>query len=289
MARDMVEWIVAPSEKKRLAQYLQDRLGKSYSIKQIKRWIESNRCQRNGVTERFASTALQAGDHIFFDTSSSLEPTQGEVISVDRDLLFYNKPPKITSESLTKSIPNCGPLCLVHRLDKDTSGIIVLARHPLAKRSMEQLFYKREVEKIYIALVNGVPEKDRGTIQSYLAKVGEFEGQAIYGSTKKGLYAETSWRCLAATQQVSLLACYPKTGRTHQIRVHLKELKLPILGDYQYDRQQRAGVRPLRQMLHAWKISFDWEGNKIAYCAKPPQDFLQIASMASLNPLSCLF
>lgn len=279
LVRAMVdkEWIVEPTEaSQRLGSFIHAKLEGKVSAKQVKRWIEENRCRINGKTERFASTQIGKGDRVAFNLPSEAKQKQsGTILFQDDDVLVFNKPPGETSEALLKRLGREYPgIGLVHRLDKDTSGVVIFSLHQQSKKALENLFRHREIFKTYLALVNGQPKDDRGIIQSYLAKLHSYQGQTVYGSVPEdqgGLYAETSWECLKRSKDVSLIACYPKTGRTHQLRVHLKELGTPILGDFQYARDQKSKLRPLRQMLHAWKLKFaDYE-----FTAPPPEDFLQ--------------
>ncbi|MDP1835730.1 MAG: RluA family pseudouridine synthase [Chlamydiales bacterium] len=277
-----LEWIVDGSESnQRLGTFVQTKLEGNQSTKQVKRWIEGNRCQVNGVTERFASRPVKKGDRVSFQVPQEATKTShGSVIFEDDDLVVYNKSAGETSEALIKRLErNHGDLGLVHRLDKDTGGVIVFARNNLTKKRMEDLFRERAVSKTYLALVDGIPSDRKGLIQSYLGKISSYEGQTTYGSVPEahGLYAETAWECLQRGSEAALIACYPKTGRTHQLRVHLKELGTPILGDYQYARGQNTTFRALRQMLHAWKIAFVWNGNPVEFVAPLPDDFLRTA------------
>jgi RluA family pseudouridine synthase len=281
-------WTVTPQEaNQRLGSFITEKLGAGYSSKQTKRWIDANLCEVNGETERFASRKLRAGERVVLHmpAQTNASPARLEVIFQDTDLVVINKPAGITCEALQKG--EAKALHLVHRLDKDTSGILVLARNAKAQQAMELLFRERAVHKTYLALVVGAPKASEGTLQSYLGKVHSFEGQSIYGpvSDGSGKYAETAWRVLARKKGCALIACFPTTGRTHQLRAHLKELGCPILGDYQYARQQQAPVRPTRQMLHAWKISFPLPstGTTLELVAPLPSDFQQTLSLLQIS------
>lgn len=274
-------WTVSPHEAgQRLGTFLADKLDEGYSGKQIKRWIDENQCVVNGQTERFASRKLRGGERIELHLSQTSTDVQVGVVYSDADLLAVSKPPAVTSESLLKHLTQEGTLYLVHRLDKDTSGILLFARTIQTQHALEELFRQRLINKSYLAIVVGAPKESEGVRQSYLGKVRSFDGQTIYGSVGygSGRYAETAWRVLQRSRGCALVLCMPATGRTHQLRVHLKELGCPILGDYQYAREQQAPTRPTRHMLHAWKLAFPHPstGKRMELVAPIPKDFEDI-------------
>ena len=174
--------------------------------------------------------------------------------------MAYNKPSGITSDDV--SISNFlnsiyGKSILLHRLDKDTSGVLLFAKTLSSAKEIEGLFKQRLIKKTYHALVEGNP-KPSGKIENYLGKLKTYQGQTLFGevSKDKGLLAITSWKVEKSYNGVSLLLCSPTTGRTHQIRVHLSEMGHPILGDYQYGRHFSCDYKAKRMMLHASRIQF---------------------------------
>ena len=135
-----------------------------------------------------------------------------------------------------------------HRLDRDTSGCLVLARHPRAHRRLTQLFEGGRVGKTYLAVVDGEPQDDAGRIDAPLRKVSSAaEGWRMIVDPD-GKAAATAWRVLAHDGGRALVEFTPETGRTHQVRVHAAALGHPILGDPVYG----AGAGPMR--LHAAAI-----------------------------------
>ncbi len=159
---------------------------------------------------------------------------------------------------------------IVHRLDKDTSGVIVVARSDAAHRELARQFHDREVEKVYLALVDGVPREAEGTIDLPLDRhPRDRKRRAV---VEGGRPALTRYRVREDLGRFALVECRPRTGRTHQLRVHLKAIGTPILADATYGprrgRDRGAGVftrrdaglggaGPLleRQALHAWRLS----------------------------------
>jgi len=170
---------------------------------------------------------------------------------------------------------------IVHRLDKDTTGCLVIARTDQAHRSLSAQFAGRTVEKVYLALVAGKLRKTIGTIEE---KIGRHpvHRQRMSIAASRGRPAKTDYRVLSSSDEMTLVECRLHSGRTHQIRVHLHHLRHPVLGDKVYG-GRFARYFP-RQMLHAWKLSFrhprteDWR----QFEAPPPQDFHD--AVKSLRP-----
>ncbi len=158
---------------------------------------------------------------------------------------------------------------IVHRIDKETSGILLIAKTPQAFFELQRQFKEREVKKTYLALVHGRMVPEEGEIRAPVGRLPWNSGR--FGILPGGKEAVTRYKVLQVLQgtpllskgvpyEISLVELYPETGRTHQIRVHLKYINHPIVGDYLYagrktSRDDRAHGAP-RVMLHAWKISF---------------------------------
>ena len=139
---------------------------------------------------------------------------------------------------------------LAHRLDQDTSGCLVLGRHPKALRKLGRLFANGSIEKTYIAECAGIPEKLSGTIDGALNKQKTKRGWRMI-IDPEGKPARTTYRVIARAPGHCLIAAQPKTGRTHQIRVHLASIGSPITGD---DRYGAPPVDNTKLKLHAQKI-----------------------------------
>jgi len=167
---------------------------------------------------------------------------------------------------------------VVHRLDKNTSGVMVIAKTQRAFRYFKKLFQKRLVEKAYVAVVRGVVSQDEGTISFPIArsrrsptKQAAYTGSIIPSSARDAL---THYRTVKRYKEVSVLEVSPKTGRMHQIRVHCAAIGHPVLGDTTYGSKRTRGANePKRQLLHAKKISFvDPSGEKKVFLAPLPSD-----------------
>ena len=142
---------------------------------------------------------------------------------------------------------------IVHRIDKETSGCLVVAKNDAAHRELSKQFIARTVEKIYLALVAGKLRNQAGVIENKIGRHPVYR-QRMSVSSPRGRAAKTEYRVLRASEQASLVECKLHSGRTHQIRVHLHHLGNPVLGDKMYG--PRFAKDFPRQMLHAWKLGF---------------------------------
>lgn len=160
---------------------------------------------------------------------------------------------------------------IVHRLDKETSGCLVIAKNDLAHQSLAAQFAERTTEKIYLAVVDGTPRRREGVVEQPIDRHAVNRQKMTIARPGKGREAVTSYRVLLSRDGLSLVECRPRTGRTHQIRVHLKHLGHPIAGDPVYGRRGRFA----RHLLHAWKLSFDHprSGERLSFTAPIPADF----------------
>jgi RluA family pseudouridine synthase len=264
-----MEWIVSPGESgTKLQIFLKNKVGEGVSARQVKKAIESNLCFVNGRAQRFATFTVGNGDIVSFrynlaDTSFGTKPQfeRNRILYEDDFLLIYNKPPAVSSESkefISAMHSYDSKLILLHRLDRDTTGALLFAKTVEMQKKMISLFRKHQVEKSYLALVDGIPTANKGIIENYLGKVHAYEGQVLWGEVPKceGLHAKTIWKGERFGKEAALLLCHPITGRTHQIRVHLNGIGHPILGDFQYGKHFRCKYRTERFLLHASKISF---------------------------------
>lgn len=286
MPTESNKWQVESKDQgKRLVLFLYQHLAPTYSARHIKRLLEQNACQINGHVERFASRPLSLGDTVVLTLPASTESEEAQepwpIIHQDQDLLIVHKPPGSaidTEEGKARLFKEFGEVFLVHRLDKDTSGLLLLARKKEIAKELEALFRTQTIEKGYLAIVDGLIGEDSGEIRNHIGKVHTYQGQSLRGavSPEKGRLAHTLWRTLGRGQGATLVACQPQTGRTHQIRVHMKGMGHPILGDYQYARRFHCALRPTRCMLHASELTFTHPttGQRKRYRAQLPADFL---------------
>jgi tRNA pseudouridine32 synthase / 23S rRNA pseudouridine746 synthase len=169
--------------------------------------------------------------------------------------------------ALQFGLPN--PPALAHRLDKDTSGCLVLGRHRGATARLGELFAAGAVEKIYWAAVVGGPPAESGEIDAPLARRSHDKRSWWMKVDPAGQPSLTLWRVLGAGGGVSFLELRPKTGRTHQLRVHLAHLGCPIVGDGVYGGDRARGV-DARLQLHARHVSVPYHPRKPPVTATAP-------------------
>jgi len=172
---------------------------------------------------------------------------------------------------------------IVHRLDAETSGVLVVARTEAAGEELKRQFKAREVEKIYSAVVYGEPRFDSDWIEEPLGRGRGSERIRVLQPKDGGREAATLYRTLERLGQASYVECEPKTGRTHQIRVHLESIGHPVVGDKLYRgkrvlRMPGARFKVGRHLLHARKLTFTHPdtGKKVSFEAPLPADFLEL-------------
>jgi len=250
----MKTYEVTPEESgQKLLLFLGQKLGSAYSGKRLKQALEAGFCRVNGRPEKFASRLLGTGDRIAIDIQEGVKKaSEPEILFEDFYYLVLNKPIGMPSEKLAD--PHHA---LCHRLDKETSGAILLAKTDEALRRAETLFRQRMVVKEYVAIVDGEPAEE-GLLDNFIGTITRFEGQTLYGVVEphQGQRAITQWKCDEKRGDWSFVRCFPQTGRTHQLRVHMASMGHPILGDKQYGKVYRSSTIPPRLFLHARRLSF---------------------------------
>lgn len=196
----------------------------------------------------------------------------GEALVIDKPAGLAVHPGARTPESLEDYLHHLRfgfkrlPLP-VHRLDRDTSGCLLLARNPKAHKAFQRAFEEKKVGKTYVAVLDGVPEAETGTVDMALGKISTAEEGWRMVADPAGKTAVTHWRVAAVRDGRAILVFTPETGRTHQIRVHAAEgIGLPIAGDPVYG----AGKGPM--LLHALSL-------RVERGAKPP-----VEAIAPLPP-----
>lgn len=285
----MFGWKVTQTESgMKLGAFLRLKFQNYYSAKQLKRAIEHNLCQVNQRIERHASIQVATGDIIQCDqkqldaflANEMVNLEERRVLFEDSSFVAYDKPAGLASdrEGMEKLLRQKDPhLRLIHRLDRDTTGVLLFAKNEDILEQMIALFREYRVRKTYQALVDGIVSHPSGLIDNFLAPRYRYQGQTLWGSSKQGSHARTEWIREKRGNHCTLLSCYPITGVTHQIRVHMSEMRHPILGDYQYAREFDCHYKPLRPLLHALKIQFPHPrtGAKIEIESPLPKDFKQ--------------
>lgn len=171
---------------------------------------------------------------------------------------------------------------IVHRLDKDTSGLIIIAKNDKAHLELTNMFQNKEIKKIYLAIVKGKLNKKKGRIVTQIGRDrNDRKKMAVLDSLTQGKNAITNFRVIDQNERFSLVKVDIETGRTHQIRVHMKYMGYPILGDAVYGRVDSEK----RQMLHAYKLEFlhPITKEKMEIIAELPDDFKKALIKNKLN------
>jgi 23S rRNA pseudouridine955/2504/2580 synthase len=218
------------------------------------------------------------------------------VIYEDSNALVLNKPPGLATQGGTKTTQHLDRLLdglsdergrpkLVHRLDKDTSGALLVARTARAAGHFAKAFSGRTAKKVYWGLVVGVPDADEGMIDAPLAKQPGTGGEKMHIDEEHGLPARTRWRTIdRAGNRAAWVELQPLTGRTHQLRAHMAALGHPIVGDAKYGGAEAflTGGISRKLHLHARRIRIDApEGGKIDVTAELPSHFAE--SLATIG------
>jgi 23S rRNA pseudouridine1911/1915/1917 synthase len=305
--------------KKRLDTFLsQQNLPVSRS--RIKRLIDAKLIQVNDISPK-AGLRIKEGDLI---RVSIPEPTPADpspenipldIIYEDRSIIAINKPPGLVihpapgnySGTLVnallyhvRDLSGIGGVIrpgIVHRLDKNTSGVLVVAKNDLAHQSLADQFEKHSITRKYIAIVYGNFKDKKGTIASCIGR-HLIDRKRMSTKTKKGKEAITHWRVIEPFKETSLLEISLETGRTHQIRVHLADIQHPIIGDPVYcskkklltlkDNRLRKRLKSLnRQALHAYLLGINHPINEeyMEFIAPMPEDMEETLNMLRLMDL----
>lgn len=287
----------------------------SLSRKKIKTIIDQGGAYVNKKRILFAKHEVRAGDKIelfwqgeakasgegprdkFKKVAGGAPFTAANILFESENFLVVNKPAGLASQATLESDKNTvihavhacdrnkyplAKLMLVHRLDKETSGLLLIARNGKTREQLENLFKERKVQKTYEAIVLGQPRLDEGSVTLSIVKDNS-RPNAYYASSnpkaRDAKTAHTDFKVVErfARSQAALVECLPKTGRTHQIRVHMSALGCPLLGDKTYAQGvvgHPLAQSALRHMLHAKKLSFTLNKDEsYSFEAPLPSDF----------------
>ncbi len=295
---------------KRLDSFIHERLPK-FSRSRIQSWIKEDLVLINGVETR-SSAILKPGDNIAVEPAE-LEPLKAKpenialrILYEDNDVIVIDKPAgmvvHVGAGHNTGTLVNAllyhfttlssvnGDLRpgIVHRLDRETSGVLVVARNDAAHQSLATQFHSREVEKIYLALAHGRMEQITGRINTPITR-DPIRRTRMTAQLGRGRTAITQYRVLKQFKTLSYLEVKIGTGRTHQIRVHLSSLKHPIVGDRLYGAPTAIpGIPPLhRFFLHAHILQFRLpsSGEPIRIESPLPPDLVQLLTTVETSDI----
>jgi 23S rRNA pseudouridine1911/1915/1917 synthase len=255
----------------------------------IQRLIEQGHALVNGEVAR-KSAAVKEGDTVSLSIPAVVHEAVASGLSFpilfeDEVMLAIDKPPGIAvhgapgdtgpsvaawfleryaleAEQFDAERPG-----IVHRLDKDTSGVLVLAKTPAAQAALGHAFEERTTHKTYLALCDGVPKQPRAVVDAPIAR--HAADRTHMTIAKRGREARTAYEVLDSARGRSFILANPETGRTHQIRVHLAAIGAPVMFDRMYGKSEGR-----RQMLHAWRLEIPHPAGRVLRVTAPlPADF----------------
>jgi len=302
---------------KRIDQFLSE-AGFNLSRSQAKRLIESGIILLDQNPAK-PSARLKAGSTVSGilpqpePLSLTPEPLPLTILHEDRSIVVVDKPPgmvvhpahgNLSGTLVNALLYHCKDLAgingvlrpgIVHRLDRDTSGVMVVAKSDQAYQALTRQFRNRSVEKAYWAVAYGHFSKEEGLIDSDIGR-HPIQRKRMSTRTKRGRTAITRWKVIERLDGFTFLQIFPQTGRTHQIRVHLSSIGHPILGDPVYGRKGRPGAitdpvlrdcirRMGRQALHAHRLAFDHPetGERVEFISPIPEDMKEVLEWLRAN------
>lgn len=295
MEEEQMEWIVSEADQgKRIDKFLTAELGKEYSRTQIQQWMKEGNVSVNDAVVK-ANYKLNADDHIVLgipqvkEAKVEPEPIPLDIVYEDRDVIVVNKPrgmvvhpsPGHPNGTLVNGLMfHCQDLSgingikrpgIVHRIDKDTSGLIMAAKNDTAHASLAAQLKEHTVYRKYIAIVHGKLSHHQGTID---APIGRHpRDRKMYTVIERNSKeARTHFVVLEQLEDYALIELKLETGRTHQIRVHMKFIGHPLVGDPVYGRSKDSLMEG--QALHAAILGFEHprNGKYLQFEAPLPQE-----------------
>jgi 23S rRNA pseudouridine1911/1915/1917 synthase len=295
--------IEAATAADRLDAYLAQELT-DLSRSRLQKLIATGQVSVNGTVQTSKKAEVELGDWIQITIPEAVplevlaEDIPIEILYEDKHLIIVNKPagmvvhPSIGHYSGTlvnallahcaargETLPGINGVQrpgIVHRLDKDTTGAIVVAKTELALNSLQAQFKVKTARRTYLAVVYGTPKTDSGTIAAPIGRHPvDRQKMGIVDEAKGGRQAITHWQILERLGPYSLLQFDLETGRTHQIRVHAAHLGFPVVGDVTYAPGRKINVKLPGQALHAWKLRLQHPATHewVEAIAPPPEVF----------------
>ena len=261
-------------EKKRL-DHMMVEIFKSYNRSTLQKFIESGFVRVDGVVAKKPNQKFVEGAYIELDVPEDMKnaDVEPDVIYEDDDVIVMNKPAGLLSEPRgqycpEKTLADFG--YIAHRLDRDTSGVVILAKTEEIQHFLKKQFQDRTVHKTYVAVVCGRPKLDEARID--LPLIRDLKRPTTFRVDANGKEAETFYKVLKTNDMYSMVELKPTTGRTHQLRVHMKYLGHPILGDPVYGTEKAD-----RLYLHARELEITLpSGERKTFKAKVPKEFSNV-------------
>ncbi len=267
-----------------------------YSRNRLQAWLKAGHVKLDGVPARDASRPVAGGERVDLSPPAAPDATPRaqamplEIVHEDRDLIVIDKPAGLVvhpgagqpDRTLMNAllahapelagVPRAG---IVHRLDKDTSGLLVVAKNVTAQAKLAEQLAARSVRRVYLAVVEGDPRAS-GTIDAPIGR--DTRARTRMTVTRRGKDARTGYRVLERYGRAALVECRLETGRTHQIRVHFQHIRHPLVGDAVYRRGTRHGIAFPRQALHAAELTLvhPRSGKTLTWRAPLPRDMQRL-------------
>ena len=280
----------------------------SLSMNELNRCLREKNIKLNGA-KATNSTRISAGDIILCPDAFKIYPTdkhklsrditlsdkeqkeiQSWIVYKDNDIIAINKPSGLAVQGGSKQKHHLDNMLsalslgikrpkLVHRLDKDTSGALLLARNDLAATWLTRAFKERGIKKVYYAILEGAIKKTNGIIKTRLHKALIGNQEMVVADKNIGLEAITEYKIISSSSEASFVEFHPLTGRTHQLRVHSGYIGHPIIGDRKYGN----GTGNHKLLLHSARIDIPCTDGFISVIAPIPDYMRQAAESLKLN------
>ena len=280
------------------------------SRSEVGTWLDAGQVRHNGVVASTRSVRVAEGDELQVDVDLDAPPAELSpepevevpVVYVDDDVIVIDKPAGLVvhpgagnqtgtlAQGLLARFPEIGAVGepnrpgIVHRLDKDTSGLMLAARSAPAYEALVAMLAAHEVERRYLALVWGIPESGSGLVDAPIGRSAREPTRMVVSA--QGREARTGYEVLETFTEpapAALLACRLETGRTHQIRVHLSAIGHPVVGDARYRGARRLIPAP-RTVLHSAELAFDHPtrpGQRLSFTSPLPADLAAVVASLS--------
>ena len=279
------------------------------SRERLKTLIRSGAVEALGKPVRDPAVRVR-GDELFLLAVPDPEPAHNEaqdiplrIIFEDEHLLVVDKPAGLVVHPAAGNrdgtlvpalLHHCGDRLsgiggvarpgIVHRIDKGTSGLLVVAKTDVAHEGLARQFAAHSIERRYLAIVNGVPKKSEGVVDAPLARSAANRKKIAIVEGSRGKRAVTHWRRIEVLREAALVECRLETGRTHQVRVHMASIGHPLVGDPVYGRTGKAHGKLLkelqfhRQALHAAELGFTHPVTKrrLSFASAMPPDMQEL-------------
>lgn len=258
----------------------------------LRKMLQEDRVRVNGAPERDAKREIAPADRVEIAgrTARSIDP-RIRIIFEDGDLIVIEKAAGLltvpSADVLHETAETFLNLYLgghggdprihhVHRLDRDTSGLLVFAKNTWTRDRLQKQFAAHDIDRVYVAIVQGKLKEPAGTFRSFLAEDRDLRVRSV-AATAEGKEAITHYRTIASGRRFSILEVTIETGRRNQIRVHLAEAGHPVVGDTMYGKGKDESLRRLG--LHARSLGFvhPRSGARVSFTSDPPREFRELS------------